>query len=428
MNINYANSLFPIDQETSEDDWTFVGAPTREMTHCYHDYPARMIPQIANKLLSLYGDNSHFLFDPYCGSGTSLVEGITHGLNVAGTDLNPLARLIAQAKTINLTPQIARKKINDFYKASLKHSLDSVQPRTSIRGITNLEFWFKPNVIIELTALLNFVNTIEDEAVKLFFQVAFSETVRECSNTRIGEFKLHRYPPEKLELFNPNVFQIMTKKLERNYKGLVVFYKKMKLLSKRPNVGIYSFNTVDGIPETEIPKESVDIVITSPPYGDSHTTVAYGQYSRLSASWLELPGSDTIDSQLMGGMSRKKIHEFPCDELNTAIKKITDESVSRAREVSGFYYDLERSINNVSTVLRKKGYACYVVGNRIVKNVQLPTDTVIRSFFEANGFTFVSMFTRSIPNKRMPKKNSPTNIIGKLVSTMTKEYIVVMRK
>ena len=58
------------------DDWTFNGAATRELTHCYHDYPARMIPQVAGKLLEMFGADANLLFDPYCGSATSLVEGM----------------------------------------------------------------------------------------------------------------------------------------------------------------------------------------------------------------------------------------------------------------------------------------------------------------------------------------------------------------
>jgi len=46
------------------DDWTFNGADTRELTHCYHDYPARMIPQVAGKLLDLFGTHAECLFDP----------------------------------------------------------------------------------------------------------------------------------------------------------------------------------------------------------------------------------------------------------------------------------------------------------------------------------------------------------------------------
>ncbi|MFH1377756.1 MAG: DNA methyltransferase [Planctomycetota bacterium] len=421
-------TLFPLDPPVHEDDWTFNGASTRELTHCYHDYPARMIPQIAEKLLSLYGQRAKQLFDPYCGTGTSLVEGLLFGLDVAGTDLNPLARLIATAKTDAVSPTAVRKEINDFYKAALNRRWKEAEPVSMLAGIKNLSFWFKPDVIIALTALSERIRAIETDPVRRFFQVAFSETVRESSNTRNDEFKLYRYSAEKLEAFNPDVFQIMTRKIERNYAGLVDYYSKMKSLSRRPHAQIYDFNTVDSIPISLIAPESVDIVVTSPPYGDSHTTVAYGQYSQLSAAWLGLSESGSIDRKLMGGSKRKTIPDFSCDELNAAVQRIAEADEPRAREVAAFYRDLQSSINHVASIVRDRGYACYVVGNRIVKAVALPTDAVIRSFFKSCGFDHIETFTRSIPNKRMPKKNSPTNIVGKLASTMTKEYIVVMRK
>lgn len=48
------------------EDWTFNGVYTRTLTHCYHDYPARMIPQIAGKLLDRFAKKGDLLFDPYC--------------------------------------------------------------------------------------------------------------------------------------------------------------------------------------------------------------------------------------------------------------------------------------------------------------------------------------------------------------------------
>ena len=97
-------------------EWTFNGAPTREYTHCYHDYPARMIPQIAAKLLSLFADKAALLFDPYCGTGTSLVEALVKGINAVGTDLNPLARLIAKAKTSTPNPREIDKQLKEFQR------------------------------------------------------------------------------------------------------------------------------------------------------------------------------------------------------------------------------------------------------------------------------------------------------------------------
>jgi tRNA G10 N-methylase Trm11 len=409
-------------------DWTFNGASTRELTHCFHDYPARMIPQIAGKLVDIYGIDAQLLFDPYCGTGTSLVEGMIRGINVIGTDLNPLARLIAKAKTTLLEPKIVDAHISAFAKCATRFKSDFSQGTPQIKGITRLDFWFKPAVIEKLLYIKQFIQELRDDALCSFFQVAFSETVRECSNTRNEEFKLYRYDEEKLKRFNPDVFAIMSHKLQRNRNGLVRFMLIMENLKGQPKSQIYEFDTVKGIPMDCLKPASVDIVITSPPYGDSHTTVAYGQYSRLSSAWLDFQEPEKIDRVLMGGTRAKQVEKIHSDSLQRALGQIDRQDKSRALEVASFYNDLQLSIRHVSDVIKPNGYACYVVGNRKVKGIVLPTDQIVRDMFESCGFEYIATYHRSIPNKRMPLRNSPTNAAGTTDSTMTQEYIVVMRR
>lgn len=72
-----------------------------------------MIPQVAREILNRYKtEDMKILFDPYCGTGTSLVEGSLAGLKCIGTDLNPLARLISKSKVT---------KVNIKYNKPFKH-------------------------------------------------------------------------------------------------------------------------------------------------------------------------------------------------------------------------------------------------------------------------------------------------------------------
>jgi len=411
------------------DDWTFNGASTREHTHCFHDYPARMIPQVAAKLIDRFGNRAKLLFDPYCGTGTSIVEALIRGINAVGTDLNPLARLIAKAKTSIRSRRQLDNELRRFYRLIMQLGPKEYGPTPSkIPGITRLDFWFKPEVIKKLAYIKKFIDEIENNMAQLFFQVAFSETVRESSNTRTEEFKLYRYDPKRLNSFNPDVFGIMCNKLQRNGAGLEAFLRIIDRLEYPPTARIFEFNSVNAIPSDCIEPCSVDIIITSPPYGDSHTTVAYGQYSRLSAAWLSLSEPGKIDNKLMGGRVYKRIPNFPCEKLNTSLSHIFKKDKKRAFEVASFYVDLQSSIKNVSELVRRGGYACYVVGNRKVKGLTLPTDDAIKCFFEFNNFRHIETFVRSIPNKRMPLRNSPTNITGISDNTMINEYIVVMQR
>ncbi|MDE0313538.1 MAG: DNA methyltransferase [Candidatus Poribacteria bacterium] len=406
-----------------DESWDFRTADTKEYTHCFHTYPAMMIPQIARRLLNQYGVEGEWLLDPYCGTGTSLVEATLFGMHSVGCDINPLVRLIATTK---LTPILLKTLDTELNK--LNDILFQVEfragkaPEVPIPKIPNLNYWFSQEVIKSLAYLVNCINKIEDQAVRNFITVAFSETVREVSYTRTSTFKLHRMPAEKLENFNPDVFGIFRKKLNRNRQGLAAYLEKRKDVE----TSVCDTNTANGELPMPRPLGGYNLVITSPPYGDSHTTVAYGQFSRLSAEWLGLPNARKIDRLAMGGQnSRETLVDTP---VSSAIDKIRSIDEKRALEVAAFYIDLERSISSVVKTLSPRSTICYVVGNRRVKDIRLPTDEFVIFAFGKHGFSHKETIVRNIPNKRMPLKNSPSNVPGQTSTTMHEENIVICQR
>ncbi len=414
------------EKKYTDSSWDFTEANTKTLTHCFHAYPAMMIPQIASRLIEKYGTKAQLLFDPYCGTGTSLVEANVHGIDAVGTDLNPLARLIAKAKTTPIPLEILDHYIQEFNTMLLAIKFGrNGEPSVELPNFQNIDFWFTKEVQIKLARLKAFIDAIDDASVRRFFYVAFSETVRESSLTRNSEFKLYRLPEKKRENFNPDVYGIMEQKIIRNRKGLMEF---MRRRTKPVEARIFSFNTVHGIPKEILPDASVDMILTSPPYGDSRTTVAYGQFSRLANQWLGFHEASKLDKELMGGRPLDLNGRFGIDVLDAVLDEIKARDEKRVKDVHAFYREYLQSIDNISNTLRPGGYACFVVGNRRVKSVTLPTDEITVALFARNGFEHVETIVRRIPNKRMPSQNSPTNEVGKKDSTMNFEYIVVMQK
>ena len=405
-----------------DDTWDFRGADTKRFTHCFHNYPAIMIPQVAERLLVKYGGNADLLFDPYCGVGTSLLEANLKGINSVGTDLNPLATLVARAKTTKVDIRVLDLYLKEFNEYLLSIRFEIGASNVVVPSIKNIDYWFSDSVQKELTLIKEFINGISESSISDFFKVAFSETVRESSWTRNGEFKMFRMSQEQIQKFAPDVFGLMESKLWRNRKGLKEFVEE----ANGAVSSVFDFNSVETIENIE--DESVDIVVTSPPYGDSRTTVAYGQFSRLANEWLDVENATGIDRELMGGNACKQNCSFGFEELDRAVHRIKEKDEKRAKEVKSFYLDYRKSIHNVANTVKKGGNVCYVVGNRKVKGIMLPTDEVTRFFFHALGFQHIETIIRNIPNKRMPSKNSPTNIVGKTDVTMSNEYIVVMRR
>ena len=414
MTIN-ENVMIQREQEMFVN-WDFRKANTKEFTHGIHTYPAMMIPQIARRLIYLYGKDANTLLDPFCGSGTSLVEAsLVQGIKrVYGFDLNPLAVLISKVKSTPLN----LKRLEPTLDIILNSDEEERIPR-----FKNIEFWFKPKIIEKLGIIKTAINKIEDKDIKDFFLVCFSETVRNVSNTRNGEFKLYRMENKKLDKHNPDVFKEFEDIALSNIESLREYLR----FRTETDIKISNTNSMNNLP---IDDGVIDLIVTSPPYGDSKTTVAYGQFSRLALQWLDYDNVANLDNSLLGGKASKELEvKINSPALKEIISKIGNIDKKRAKEVLSFYEDFDKCVIQLDRVMAKKGYVCFVVGNRTVKGVNIPTDKIMSEMFNARGdYSYITTYLREIPNKRMPKLNSPSNKIGEKATTMCNEFIFVLQK
>ncbi|CAK0771124.1 Site-specific DNA-methyltransferase (cytosine-N(4)-specific) [Gammaproteobacteria bacterium] len=401
------------------EKYDFIGQTYASSYPNLHKYPATMLPQIGTTILNELNISKGKLLDPYCGSGSSFASGLECGItNMFGFDVNPMAILISKVKFTKLPINLileTKAKLRDAVYEFVKNEKNLRKLRTP--KITNIDFWFSKNVSQNLTIIRHFILQIEDENLKRFFLLPFSETVRDCSFTRNNEFKLYKMKSEDILDFNPDVFGVYFKKLNDTIFIYSTFY--FPKLVTTPNVDVQCS-------KFQMSENNFDIVLTSPPYGDSRTTVAYGQFSALSNEWTGIDYARRIDAMLMGGTKSKQL--LSKGLIADYISAIAKEDNNRALEVSSFYNDLSVSIKEVAQSVKKGGKIIYVVGNRTVKNIQLPTDQFVAEMFEENGFNHLITYERALSSKAMPSRNSPTNEVGKTTNTMLYEYIVVSEK
>ena len=381
-----------------------------------------MIPQIARTLIEEYSPKGkfHTILDPYMGSGTTLVEATIKGIDSIGTDLNPLARMMTKVKTTHYNEKIIKAQFIEISFQLSFYDASKVVNRNFER-ISNYTYWYSEDVLLKLSYLHQLIE--EYAADNDFFKLILAEIVREVSFTRNSEFKRFRMSKEMIANYKPNPFDLFEKKAKRNIDGLCTYNK----VSHRTNVTICDFNSTDGIPHNIASEGTIDMVVTSPPYGDSRTTVAYGQFSRWANEWFGFDNAKTLDNELMGGRKCKEI-KFNSIELANTLSEIHALDDKRYWEVISFLNDYSSSIQNVANTVRIGGRVCYVVGDRRVKGIQIPLDYFTAEMFEQSGFIHINTIVREIPNKRMPSLTSPTNKAGNYVQTMSHEYIVILEK
>ena len=182
--------------------------------------------------------------------------------------------------------------------------------------------------------------------------------------------------------------------------------------------------------ENGVPDGGFDIVLTSPPYGDSRTTVAYEEFSWLTNVWLRLDTrtSGKLGKEMMGGDASEGVDRLGHRGIDAAISRMDEK---RAKKNYAFYRDYLDSIVNVSSSVSKGGHVCYIVGNRTSGGQRMRQDLFTRWAFEQNGFRRVGEIKkRVVSNTRMPRKIAITgkNTKKTKVRTMNKEYIVVCKK
>jgi len=154
------------------------GLRTAEFTHTIHRFPGKFVPQVARELLQLVGaDAGSLIADPFCGCGTSLVEGSLLGVPTVGVDFDPLAVLISRAKTLPLSVR-QLSEMRKYWAGEIR--LDNDDDVADV--VPNFYHWFRPDIAKQLAFIKRRALQIEDEPLKLFSLVVFSSIIRRVSN------------------------------------------------------------------------------------------------------------------------------------------------------------------------------------------------------------------------------------------------------
>ena len=83
-------TLDALSKRTRSEAWDFATTVPNRFTHRLHHYPAALYPDLVSKAIWDFGPKEPgLIFDPFCGSGTTLVEAIAAGHRSIGTDINP---------------------------------------------------------------------------------------------------------------------------------------------------------------------------------------------------------------------------------------------------------------------------------------------------------------------------------------------------
>ena len=383
-------------------------------------YPATMVAPMQECILNeviLSDETIRNVLDPFSGSGTVLLEGQKLDLDVIGFDINPLAILISEVQLKGVDPSVADDKLQSLYSRIAMLNGNALK-----HNFKNIDKWFSQNVIVSLSTIRQAIIGEKDDRYRKFFWCCFAETVKKYCNSRTSTFKLHIKTEDQIDSMVDDSISYFKKHTQNQIK------KYCKELNEE-KIDLRCGNSIELL--DELKPNSVDLICTSPPYGDNPTTVTYGQYSILPLLWIDskdlslwnndlLCNFSMIDRLSLGGKLSRDI----TNDYSDYVKGITYE---KQKKIISFFYDYEEIFSRMANVIKKDKLIILTLGNRRVDNKEVRFDVFNDMLADKYNLKLDSTITRNIIGKRMPSKVSSVKDVGS-VSSISTEYVKIYRK
>lgn len=383
-------------------------------------YPAVMVAPVQKDILLEISEQTQVpitsILDPFHGSGTALYESaiVFPNAKMYGCDINPLANLITRTKLSGVSSDI-QVNIN-----RVEHLL-SLDKRDAIYEFPNETKWFRSDIAYSLSKVRRCIQQIDNDLDRAFFWCMLSDIIRKYSNSRSSTYKLHMKTAEKISSMEDNVIPDFLDSIKRNFPKYNLHFK---------NFSLYKTDTLNYLPSLN--DHSIDLVITSPPYGDNQTTVPYGLFSSLAIRWIskqdlqiegwELTNYSIVDSHSLGS-SKDVPLLLESDQLliNPYLERI---STGKQKKVMRFFAAYFQFLKEITRICDK--YLVLTLGNRTVDNVQIDLSAISAQYLNRHGFSEYQTVSRNILNKRTPRLTSKVNNVP--VQSIDKEYVLIYHR
>lgn len=365
-----------IEAETLADvDWDFPDRTTHSDIEGLHPYPAKFVSEIPRALLQrLDVPTGTVVLDPFCGSGTTLVECQRLGIPAIGIDLNPIACLMTRVKTSLVDNEIYVTIAETVGRARSGN-------QSEIPRIPNLDHWFEAHVQKALAAISGAIAEAPTRHQELL-RLALSSIIVRVSNQESDT----RYAAIKKSVTSENVFVVFERAARQTAKAL------LERSYPLTDVEVIEADTLSVTPD-QIGRR-VSLVITSPPYPNAYE---YWLYHKYRMWWLGLDPL-AVKEREIGARAHffKRNHHTAAD----------------------FVRQMAATFRLLSSVMMPGGYACFVVGRSKIHGEIVDNARIIEEAGSKCGFKRVFAVDRVLSPTRKSFNLSHANIKTETVLVM----------
>lgn len=328
---------------------------TTSYTHGLHRFPAKFIPQVPGWALDNFASRETTVLDPFMGSGTTLVEGLLRGGTYYGVDIDPLARLIASAKTTPIEDGTITRLGEEL---SARWTSSARELKVPMAGVDNFEHWFRLDQwgwVQSLQETILGLDCNDDE--QKFLLAVLSSILRWVSNADDQSHKT--YVSKTLPKTPPLVSDVFWRLFHRSADGLA------DLNRKRHDEAIAIIPTNGNATALPIESSTIGLAIASPPYLDS---VDYMYNMMLEYFWLG-PLLGVPDRSTFNRMRRECLGAKNPANQSSLPKSLEDlirlDTMPPARQAAtARYFELmDRHFEEVARCLKMGSRYVFVIGN-----------------------------------------------------------------
>ncbi|WP_153015857.1 DNA methyltransferase [Methanofollis ethanolicus] len=340
-------------------DWNFPDAANGNGIFNLHPYPAKFIPQIPRALIKELGvPEGTLVCDPFCGSGTSLIEAQNQGYQAIGIDLNPIACMISHVATHPCSDDLLTHAQRCIRQAKLEQGTHPVPP------IQNIDHWFKKPIQLAITSILVQINNIQEDDLRKVLQLALSSIIVRVSNQDSDT----RYAAVEKNVTDHDVYTLFERACIRY--SQVLRHADTPI----PQATILNKDILSVTPD-DFPAP-VGLVVCSPPYPNAYE---YWLYHKYRMFWLGF-NPQIVKTHEIGARPHffKKNPQGPMD----------------------FKEQMTQVFNLLAQVCVPEAFVCFVLGDSKIRGQIIDNSKLLLDAASTCGFGVRAVIPRSIPNSK----------------------------
>ena len=380
-----------------DQDLSFTGGPRPHPLHAIHAFAAKFPAALPRHFIEGLSQPGETVLDPMAGSGSTLVEGWLLGRNVVGVDLDPLARRQSLAKTTWIAPD-SIEEAGQRVLADARQRLEVGSPletfRESLSAATGdfLDYWFFRETQEELAALVNSVREEPSPTVRNLLEVLFSATIvtksggvsraRDLAHTRPHRVA-DKQPRSPLRMFETQLRQAVRAFEE-----------------SRGDAANQSHVLVADSRRLPLADNSVDLIVTSPPYANA---LDYMRAHKFSLVWLgeQVADLSNLRGKYIGAERQDSGDAEPLPETaRRAVAALSEVDRQKARVLAKYLREMRQAIEEMHRVVRRGRAVIVVVGPSTMKGQRVATHDYLAGIAEQAGFGVVGVVERVLDRDR----------------------------